>query len=149
MADAETNDHHWCQLGYGRTADVEIMVDESFSAPARWSLQVDVGQFAFTCELASPERIHAWAAFFAETFRTGRFLDPRREDGRYEYMATKELELGRFGGVPISIRKDGKYDDRYFLCLGLEAGRVVYTPTLAQTEALIDALGQVVAEMAE
>lgn len=138
------------QIGYGRCGDVEVTVDEWPEDPDRWTLQVDVGQFGFTCALASPERIREWAAFFAETFRTGRFLDTKLESGGYRYMdPQKELELGRIGDIPILINKCGMFDDRYFLIVRVPGGRVVHTPTLAQVEALIDAVNQVVTDLAD
>jgi hypothetical protein len=135
-------------MGYGRCEDVEVELHESLEAP-HWSLQVAIGQFEFGCDVASPEVMHDWARFFADTFRTGRFLDIKLESGAYRHMEPKQLELGRAGDIAVLIRKCGEYDDRYFLVVRVPAGRVIYTPTLTQVEALIDAVNQVVADLAE
>jgi hypothetical protein len=139
---------HYC-LAYGRRDDVQVELHESFAEPTSWSLQVDVGQFDFGCDVTSPEVMREWAKFFADTFRTGRYLDIPLGGGVYRHMEPKELELGRIAGVPIVISKCGKYDDRYFLIVQLEGGYVTYTPTLPQVEALIDAVGQAVTQLAD
>jgi hypothetical protein len=142
---AEEEAESWGLAALGVAEDVCVELIEALHAP-RWILQVDVGQFSFNCELRSPELLRELAAFFAETFRTGRFLDEEVSPGRFRHMQPKELTLGTIAGVPIILRKCGEFDDRYFLLLGVEGGHLSYTPTLEQTERLIAAVGRALAQ---
>jgi hypothetical protein len=108
-------------------------------------LQLDIGQFSCGCTAVSPGVLRSMSEFFAETFRTGRFLDSKvdpGEPGGFRPMPSKQLVLGTIAGHELLLCKDGKYDDRYFLMLGVSNGYSIYVPTLAQTERLIDAVSQ-------
>ncbi len=136
-----------CSIGCGRCGDVEIELHESDDESTGWDAQIRIGQFSFNCDVESPDIMRNLSVFFDETFRTGKFLDEEIEPGVYRYMETKELELGRNTGVPVFIRKDGEFDDRYFMRVGLAGGYIVYTPTIEQVEYLIEAVKQVVGDL--
>lgn len=136
-------------LAHAIVGDVEIALDESDSTPPSWHLQVTIGSFAFGCEVSSPEVLREWANFFAETFRTGRFLDEEVSPGRFRHMVPKQLPIGRVATLLVVITKDGEYDDRYRICLDLPAGYLVQTPGLAQVEALVAAVEQAAACLAD
>jgi hypothetical protein len=118
---------------------------ELFDGDDECRLQVDFGMFHFGSTVESPAILRAWAAFLAETFRTGKFLDEHLGGGRYRHMPDKWIELGQVGGIPVHFLKDGEYDDRYFVRLNLSSGYVHYTLTAKQAEHLVAALDQAVA----
>src|SRR5690606_6344219 len=63
----------WGLAALGVVEDVCVELLEGIEdRSGQWLLQVDIGQFGFTCELCSPERLRELTEFFAETFRTGR-----------------------------------------------------------------------------
>jgi hypothetical protein len=127
---------------YGRHGDVDI---ELFDGDEECRLQVDIGMFGFGSTVESPAILREWAAFVAETFRTGKFLDEHLGGGTYRRMPDKTIELGQVGGIAVSFIKDGKYDDRYFVSLKLASGYVVHNLTAEQAEHLVSALEQAVA----
>lgn len=90
----------WGLAALGVVEDVCVELLEGIEdRSGQWLLQVDIGQFGFTCELCSPERLRELAEFFTETFRTGRYLDEQIAPGHYRRMTPKELILGTIGGV--------------------------------------------------
>jgi hypothetical protein len=136
----------WGLAALGVAEDVHVELLEGLEGNSgRWQLQVDIGQFDFICELRSPELLRELAEFFAETFRTGRFLDEEIAPSHYRRMPAKQLTLGTIADVPFILEKDGKWDDRYFLGLG-GSGRLAYIPTVEQTERLIAAVRDALAD---
>ncbi|HVI01247.1 MAG TPA: hypothetical protein VM869_21165 [Enhygromyxa sp.] len=137
---------------YGRRGDVHIdLFDLSYKSDDddEYRLQVDFGLFGFGSKVESPTILRDWAAFMAETFRTGKFLDKHLGGGLYERMPAKVIELGHVGGISVRFSKDGKYDDRYFVALGLSSGYVCHALTAEQAEHLVAALGDAVAVLDE
>lgn len=131
---------------YGRAGDVNI---ELFDGDDECRLQVDFGLFGFGSTVESPTILRDWAAFMAETFRTGKFLDEHLGGGRYERMPDKLIDLGKVAGISVHFIKDGEFDDRYFVALDLNSGYVCHTLTAAQAEHLVAALGDAVAVLDE
>lgn len=131
---------------YGRKGDVDI---ELFDGDDECRLQVDFGLFGFGSTVESPTILRAWAAFMAETFRTGKFLDEHLGGGVYRGMPEKMIELGHAGGIAVRFIKDGKYDDRYFVAASVSPGYFLIALTAEQAEHLVAALGDAVAVLDE
>ena len=127
----------WSLEAFGSEGDVTLDLHESSSS--RRTLTLSVGTFYADIEVPSPDVVAQLQAFLTETFRTGRHLDPEVAPGLFRYADTPVLELGSAGGVPIRIRKDGKYDDRYFIQVGPDA-RISFAPSVEQTERLVSAV---------
>lgn len=128
-------------VAYGRAGDVEI---DLFDSDDECRLQVDFGLFGFGSTVESPAILRAWAAFMAETFRTGKFLDEHIGGGVYRRMPEKLIELGH----AVRFTKDGKYDDRYFVSLDTSDGYFLIALTAEQAEHLVTALNDAVAVLA-
>jgi hypothetical protein len=129
---------------FGQRGDVCI---ELFDGDDECRLQVQFGMFGFGSTVESPATLRAWAAFLADTFRTGKFLDEHLGNGLYRRMQDKQIELGQVGGVPVHFTKDGEYDDRYFVRFYVASGYVRHTLTAEQAENLISALDQAIADL--
>ncbi|MEM7154803.1 MAG: hypothetical protein AAF799_18275 [Myxococcota bacterium] len=138
----------WGLHACGRDGDVEIELLESVSrAKPTWEVQLTVGMFDVGCRIDSPANLRRLSEFFEQTFRNPKHRATARADGTWRYADERAFELGTTDGRPLSIIKDGKYDDRYFVVLGVERNYLRFTPTLEQTLSLMRATRQLVAEL--
>ena len=134
----------WGLHAYGRHGDVEIELLESIPPAAEaWEVQLTVGMFEVGSRVDSPATLRELAAFLDETFRSKK----QQPNGSWMYAEENALQLGTSGGLPLYIIKDGKYDTRYFIVLGMTQNYLRFTPTLEQTESLVRAIRQLVAEI--
>lgn len=141
----DVDDEGWGLAALGVSGDVEVELLNSHDG-GRWWLQLTVGLFRLGVA-AEAGVLGRLRGFFAETFRTGVFLDREVEPGVWRTMPEKSCALGMAGDVEVKIHKDGKYDDRYFIVLGVRGGHCSFTPTLAQAVELVAAVGQACDEL--
>lgn len=136
---------HMGLAALGVKGDVEIELLTSYD-DTRCTLQLTVGLIHLGVDV---ERgvLQQLRRFFAETFRTGAFLDQEVAPGRWRAMPEKSVLLGTAGDVAVRIHKDGKYDDRYFIIYDLKKGYLSFAPTIDQTLDLIAAVEQAAAEL--
>lgn len=138
----------WGLHAYGRDGDVEIELLDSIPPTAEtWEVQLTVGMFDVGARVDSPATLRELAAFFEQTFGSEGFGQIQQPDGSTVYADEKVFQLGTSGGLPLYVVKDGTYDTRYHIVLGVEPNYLRFTPTLTQTTSFIEALRQLVTEI--
>lgn len=142
---AMSDDDDWGLAAQGIQGDVELELHSCVDGE-RWSLQLGVGLTRLGIAVER-DVLHRLREFFAETFRTGEYLDRQEASGLWRSMPEKSVLLGMAGDVETRIHKDGKYDDRYFIILHLRGGHLSFALTVEQAVDLIAAVDQAIGEL--
>jgi hypothetical protein len=140
MAESQQSTSSLVALGVAGDVSLEILEDSQ----GNLELVCDIGRFGIRVPLDDVASLQALRAFFLDTLRTRRYLDVEVEPGRWASSDAPAHHLGSSEGLAVVLRKDSKYDDRYFLLVG-ESLR--FTPSVDQTDHFVQALASLLEDI--
>jgi hypothetical protein len=125
---------HWGLAGLGRHGEIAIDLDEPIDHDWPWHLQISGRGWEFVFDVAGPEVARSFLAFMRDHFGRDGFA---------------ELRLASFEAANVVIVKDSEFSDRYWL--RIRATRGIAEVTIAGDNAisLLNALEDLVSDLAE
>ena len=127
-------------LANGYSGAWSIEVDQATSGPDRWFLQIEGPSAYFYFEIPSPNVIEEVLRLLSNrAAAVGRSAD-----------RDFELVIGTDAHVPVRLRRDAEFDDRFFLVFGLPDTPVIhYTLAGEDVKCVVAALGQVLEDLSD
>jgi hypothetical protein len=98
----------WGLLAIGRSGQTQIDVDQTCVGEDLFELEISKPGWSLRCRISQPGIIETLASFLA--------------DKRGDSMAIGTLE-----GIPVEVRRDPEFGDRFFLVVGALSGRIELT----------------------
>jgi hypothetical protein len=99
---------HWGLLGCGRAGQTEVDVDQSRVGEEVYALEMSRPSWSLRCRIAHPRLVETLASFL-----TGR--------------KAESMRVGTLEGIPVQIRRDREFEDRFFIVAGARCGRIELT----------------------
>jgi hypothetical protein len=133
----------WGLLANGAAGQWSIDIDESTDGAA-FNMQLDGPQFYLGFALQDLQIIPRLRSYLCAGLRSGQPDDEPSADEKANGLA-----IGRFDSMTVSIIQDDEFATRWFIIINGQADAVVrFTLDAADVEMLVEALGQVMGDLA-
>ncbi len=95
----------------------DLFITESSESTGRWTVQLQLWGTAINLHATSLSFLQKLLEFFRETLNNPVYRDEEIKPGYFRTMPSKSCDLSDCFETPLSITKDGEFDDRYFVRL--------------------------------
>jgi hypothetical protein len=117
-----------------------LFIEESVDESDSWNVQLQFKGVTVNLHASSLSFLHQTLGFIRETLNNPQYRDEEGEAGRFHRMSKKSCDLSSYFDIPISITKDGEYDDSYIV-LSLSNHTWIYCDLRGEAvNALVDEL---------
>ena len=97
----------------------DLFIIDSSEDTGGWDVSLQIPFVAIGLHATSLSFLQKLLEFFRETLNNPVYRDEKIGPGHYRHMPDKSCDLSDCFDIPVSIRKDGEFDDRYFVHLSL------------------------------
>ena len=113
----------------------DLFIDESSESGGGWTVQLQFWGTTINLHATSLSFLQRLLGFFRETLNHPAYRDEELKLGYFRTMPDKSCDMSDCFGIALSVRKDGEYDDRYFVRLSANKDHFIVL-SLAGEEAI-------------
>ncbi len=106
--------------------EFSLFIEESKDEIDSWNIQFGIEGITVNLHASSLLFLYETFEFIKETFNNPKYRDEEIEPSKFHRKPTKSCDLSSHFNIPVSITKDGEYDDSYIVYLSLNNDTWVY-----------------------